>query len=92
MCHKHSVPGQWHDKFPSTLHPCHAGVLGLRILGVVSSRRRRSPDNPVKEIEYGFCEKSATLISVPHRSDLNASGHFATLATIYGLLCEQSEF
>lgn len=59
-------------------HPCHAGALGLRILGVVSSRRRKPPDNPMKEMKYGLCEESATLISVSHRSRLNPSGHFAS--------------
>jgi len=36
---------------------------GLRILGVVSSSRRKPPDNPMKEIKYGLSEESATLTS-----------------------------
>jgi hypothetical protein len=32
----------------------------------------------MKEIKYGLCEESATLISVSHRSRLNPSGHFAS--------------
>ncbi len=72
------MPGQWRYKFLSTLHPCHAGALGLRIPGVVGSRQRKPPDNPMKEIKYGQCGESATLISVSHRPRLNPSGNFAS--------------
>ena len=49
-------------QFLSTLYHCHAGALSLRILGVVSSHQRKPPDNPMKEMKYGLCEESATLV------------------------------
>jgi hypothetical protein len=54
MCDKHSSEVySWsmalHYDVLVTLHPCHAGTLGLHILGVVSRVERNPPDSPVNK-------------------------------------------